>query len=72
MKKLSYNKLWKLLIDKNINKQNLRQEANISATSIAKLGKGENITTDVLMKICNALDCNLEDILETIKESEEL
>lgn len=68
MKKISYNKLWKLLIDKNMYHKDLQELAGISAASIAKLGKGGNITTDVLLKICDALDCNLEDIIETIEE----
>jgi DNA-binding Xre family transcriptional regulator len=51
-----------------MNKQDLKEAAGISAASIAKLGKGGNITTDVLLKICKTLDCNLEDIMETIKE----
>lgn len=67
---ISYNKLWKLLIDKGMNKQDLGKIANISPASIAKLGKGANVTTDVLLKICEALDCNLEDIIETVKDEE--
>ncbi|MDD3152331.1 MAG: helix-turn-helix transcriptional regulator [Bacteroidales bacterium] len=55
-----------MLIDKNMNKQDLKELSGISAASIAKLGKGENITTDVLLKICEAMDCRLEDIIETI------
>ena len=66
---ISYNKLWKLLIDKGMNKQDLGKIANISPASIAKLGKGANVTTDVLLKICEALEWNLEDIIETVKES---
>lgn len=66
--KISYNKLWKLLIDKNMKRKDLQEAAEISSASIAKLGKGENITTDVLLKICRALDCTLEDIMETIKD----
>lgn len=66
--KISYNKLWKLLIDKNMKKKDLQEKAEISSASIAKLGKGENITTDVLLKICETLDCTLDDIMETIKE----
>lgn len=65
---ISYNKLWKLLIDKDMTKMQLKDAAGISATSIAKLGKGGNITTDVLLKICGALDCHVEDILETIDD----
>jgi len=64
---ISYNKLWKLLIDKNMNKQDLKRAAGISTASIAKLGKGENITTDVLLKICHALDCDITDIMERVK-----
>lgn len=65
---ISYNKLWKLLIDMNMNKSDLREKSGISASSVAKLGKGENITTDVLIKICEALDCRLEDIMESVKD----
>ncbi|WP_277222281.1 helix-turn-helix domain-containing protein [Peptoniphilus vaginalis] len=67
-KKISYNKLWKLLIDNNMYRKDLQELAEISAASIAKLGKGGNITTDVLLKICEALDYNLEDIIETIDD----
>ncbi|MBS6611391.1 helix-turn-helix transcriptional regulator [Peptoniphilus lacydonensis] len=66
--RISYNKLWKLLIDKEMNKNDLKEAAGISATSIAKLGKGANITTDILLKICKALDCKLEDIMETVEK----
>ncbi|VGS47023.1 chromosome segregation ATPase [Streptococcus pyogenes] len=64
--RFSYNKLWKLLIDKGWTKTKLRQEAGISSSTIAKLGKGENITTDILLKICIALDCKIEDIVEIV------
>lgn len=66
--KISYNKLWKLLIDKNMNKKDLKAVAGISSASVAKLGKCENITTDVLLKICVALNVHLEDIMETIDD----
>lgn len=66
---ISYNKLWKLLIDKGMNKQDLKQVSGISTTSIAKLGKGENITTDVLLKICKALGCDIPDIMEVVPDS---
>ena len=66
--RISYNRLWKLLIDKGMNRQDLRRATGISPASIAKLGKGENITTDILLKICAALDCNIEDIMESVKE----
>lgn len=61
---ISYNKLWKLLIDKKMNKKDLRLAAGISTTAIAKLGKGENLTTDILLKICSVLDCDIADICE--------
>ena len=61
---LSYNKLWKLLIDKKMNKKDLRLAARVSTAVIAKLGKGDNVTTDVLLKICNVLDCDIADIME--------
>ncbi|HEQ4269518.1 TPA: helix-turn-helix domain-containing protein, partial [Streptococcus pyogenes] len=57
--RFSYNKLWKLLIDKGWTKTKLRQEAGISSSTIAKLGKGESITTDILLEICIALDCKI-------------
>ena len=66
--RISYNKLWKLLIDKNMTKMELKDAAGISAASIAKLGKGENITTGVLIKICEGLHCDLTDIMELVDE----
>lgn len=68
MLKISYNKLLKMLIDKNMHRKDLQSLAGVSSASIAKLGRGDNITTDVLLKICEALDCTLEDIMETIIE----
>ena len=64
--KISYNKLWKLLIDKDMKRKDLQEAAGIISASIAKLGRGDNITTDVLLKICETLNCKLEDIMETI------
>ena len=61
---ISYKKLWKLLIDKNMNKGDLQRAAGISASSIAKISKGENIQTDLLVKICAALNCDTSDIME--------
>jgi len=61
---ISYKKLWKLLIDKNMNKGDLQRTAGISASSIAKLSKGENVQTDLLVKICSALRCDTSDIME--------
>lgn len=64
---LSYNKLWKLLIDKNMNKQDLQRISGISSASVAKLGQNKNVTTNVLLKICEALDCDISDICEVEK-----
>ena len=64
--KTNYNKLWKLLIDKDMTRQDLREKTGISSASIAKLGRGDNVTTDMLLRICEALDCKIEDILETV------
>lgn len=66
---VSYKKLWKLLIDRDIKKKDLCEAAGISHASVAKLGKNENVTTDVLVKICTALKCDISDIME-IKEVE--
>jgi len=68
---ISYNKLWKLLIDRRMTKTNLRLLSGISTASIAKLGRGDNITTDILIKICTALDCNITDIMELEKSTTE-
>lgn len=70
--RISYNKLWKLLIDKGMNKRDLRLASGISAASVAKLGKCENVTTDVLLKICVALKVHLDDIMETVDDEEEV
>ena len=66
--RISYNKLWKMLIDKNMKKSDLREKAGISSAYLAKLGKGDNITTDVLLRICEVMDCRIEDILETVRD----
>ena len=66
--RFSYNKLFKLLIDQGIKKKELCEMAEISATSIAKLGHGGNVNTEVLMKICNALNCDVGDIMEFVKD----
>ena len=63
---VSYKKLWKLLIDKDMMKKELAQKANVSNYTLAKMNKGENVTTDVLVRICKALECNLDDIMELI------
>jgi putative transcriptional regulator len=65
---VSYNKLWKLLIDKDMKKKELGEAAGISNSLIAKLGKNENVTVDVLVRICSALDCGIDDIMELIPD----
>ena len=65
--RFSYNKLFKLLIDMGIKKKELCKMADISATSIAKLGHGGNVNTEVLLKICDALNCDIGDIMEFVK-----
>ena len=62
----NYNRLWKLLIDRGIQKQELQKQSDVSVASIAKIGRCENVTTDVLLRICEALDCNVEDIMERV------
>ena len=66
---VSYNKLWKLLIDKNMKKKELGEAAGISNSLIAKLGKNENVTVDVLVRICSALDCGIDDIMELVPDN---
>ena len=63
---ISYKKLWKLLIDRDMKKKDLAENANISTYTLSKLAKGENVTTDILLKICNALGCSFEDIMEIV------
>lgn len=65
---VSYKKLWKLLIDRNMRKKALREASGISPTSMAKLGKNDNVTTDVLVKICRALNCDIADIMEIVND----
>ncbi len=65
---VSYKKLWKLLIDKGMNKKDLIAVSGISTASMSKLVKGQNIQTDVLCKICKALNCDFNDIMEYVME----
>lgn len=67
----SYNKLWKLLIDKGMKKKELREISGISTASLAKLSKSENITTEILLRICTALDCDIGEIVEYVREPED-
>ena len=68
---ISYNKLWKKLIDLDMSKTDLRMKAGISTKTLAKLGKNENVNTDILVKICQALECNVDEIMD-ITESKEV
>ncbi len=65
---VSYNKLWKLLIDKKMKKKDLQAAADISASVITKLGRDEPVTTTILMKVCAALKCDIGDIMEIVPE----
>lgn len=65
---VSYNGLWKMLIDKKMLKKDLAAELNISSATMAKMGKGENVSLDVLQKICDYMDCNIGDIISFEKE----
>lgn len=65
---ISYKKLWKLLIDKDMLKKDLAAKARISSTSIAKLAKNENVNTEILRKICTALQCDVSDIMEMLDD----
>ena len=68
---LSYNKLWKLLIDKGMTKTEMRLKADISTTTLAKLGKNATVSMEVLLKICKVLDCNVGDIMDVINEEKQ-
>ena len=63
---VSYNKLWKMMIDCGLNKTQLREKAGITTNAIAKMGKGEKVSMDVLIKICTALNCNIGDIIDAL------
>ena len=65
---VSYKPLWKLLIDREMNKTELRKAAGISTSALAKLGKNEKVNTEVLVKICNVLECDISDIMELTDE----
>ena len=63
---ISYNKLWKQLIDKNMTKTDLRLKADIGTATLAKRGKNEQVSMDVLLRICNVLKCNISDIMDVL------
>lgn len=64
---VSYKKLWKLLIDKDMKKKDLREATGITTTALAKLGRNENVNTEILVKICKVLQCDISDIMEIIE-----
>ena len=66
--KISYNNLWKLMIDKGLNKSELREITGIGTNTLAKLSKNQTVSMEVLMKVCEKLDCDLTDVCEFIKE----
>lgn len=68
--KISYKKLWKLLIDRDMKKKELAEAAGISSASIAKLGRNENVNTDILLKICIALKTDIADIMEVVSDED--
>lgn len=67
-KTICYDKLWQLLIGKKMNRTDLKYKSGISTASLAKLGKNENLTTAVLLKICSGLNCNISDIMDVVDE----
>ena len=68
---VSYKKLWKLLIDKDIKKKDLIERAKISPATVTKMGKNGHVTTEVLLKICTALDCQVDDIMEIVTTNQQ-
>lgn len=65
---VSYKKLWKLLIDRDMKKKDLLTAAGISQSSLSKMGRNENVNTDILVKICKALNCEIGDIMEIVQD----
>lgn len=65
---VSYKRLWKMLIDRDMMKKDLCEKAGISSASVTKMGKGGHVTTETLVKICTALNCTIEDIMEIIPD----
>lgn len=70
MMAISYNKLWKLLIDKNMKKKDLQRLSSVSSATVTKLGRNENVNTEILQKICAALNCDICDIMEFVPDVE--
>lgn len=65
---ISYNKLWKIMIDKNMKKKDLQSMAGISWASVTKMSKGENVSLDILIKVCKTLECDIGDIMELVPQ----
>ena len=68
---VNYNKLWKKLIDLEMSRTQMRLKAGISTKQLAKLGKNENVNTEILVKICEALSCNVDEIMDVVEQTEE-
>jgi DNA-binding Xre family transcriptional regulator len=68
---VNYNKLWKKLIDLEMSRTQMRIKAGISTKQLAKLGKNENVNTEILVKICEALSCNVDEIMDVVEQKEE-
>lgn len=68
--RITYKRLWKLLIDREMMKKDLLESSKISTVSMAKLGKDQNVTTGVLLKICTALHCDISDIMEVVEDED--
>lgn len=66
---ISYKKLWKLIIDKDLKKSDVRKLANISASTFSKMNKNEYVALDVIVRLCKALDCDIGDVIEVVKEN---
>ena len=71
MKRISYSPLWKTLIDRKMSKSDLREAAQLSRTTITKMGKDESVTMDVILRICNALNCAVYDVVDVVESPEE-
>lgn len=66
--RISYKKLWVMLVERDLKKTEFAKRAGISAATLAKIGKGANVTTDVLLKVCDELDCDISDIMEIVRD----
>lgn len=67
---ISYNGLWKILIDKNLQRKDLKETLKISSSTFAKMSRGETVSMEVLMRLCEYLDCNIGDVASFVKENE--